>query len=102
MADHARAARVSATPEALTVEWTAGGVSDFPSLWLRDNVAEDRDAHSGQRLVDVADVPPAPRIRAAHAENGRVRIEWEGETRAASFALDWLAAQAAGAAASTG
>jgi gamma-butyrobetaine dioxygenase len=99
MASAAHATRVSATPEKLTVEWAAGGVSEFASLWLRDNVAEDRDPHSGQRLVDVADVPAAPRIRAALCESGYVRIEWEGETRAASFALEWLAAQAGGGAA---
>jgi alpha-ketoglutarate-dependent taurine dioxygenase len=99
MASGERAARVSCTPEVLTVEWPAGAVSTFASLWLRDNVAEDRDPHSGQRLVDIADVPATPRIRTALTENGRVRIEWEGETRAASFALEWLAAQAAGGAA---
>ncbi|MDE2137383.1 MAG: TauD/TfdA family dioxygenase, partial [Gammaproteobacteria bacterium] len=99
MANVARALRVSCTPEVLIVEWAGGGSSEFASLWLRDNLAEDRDPHSGQRLVDVADLPAAPRLRAAHTEDGRVRIEWEGEARAASFALDWLAAAAAGGAA---
>jgi gamma-butyrobetaine dioxygenase len=80
----------------LTVEWPAGGTSEFASLWLRDNVPEDRDPHSGQRLIDIVDVPSAPRIRAARAENGGVHVEWEGEPRPARFALDWLAAQAAG------
>lgn len=99
MADARLAARVSATPEALTIEWRSGGVSQFASLWLRDNVPEDRDAASGQRLVDIVDLPAAPRIRSARADNGRVQIEWEGEARSAAFELDWLAAQAAGAAA---
>jgi hypothetical protein len=93
------ATRVSATAEALTIEWQHGGVSEFASLWLRDNVRADRDPHSGQRLIDIVDLPAAPRIRAAHAENGRVRIEWEGEARPAAFELAWLAAQAAGGAA---
>ncbi len=99
MASPAVAARVSATPEALTIEWQAGGASEFASLWLRDNVAEDRDPVSGQRLVDIADLPAAPRIRQARSDNGRVHVEWEGETRGADFELGWLAAQAAGAAA---
>ena len=99
MASAARTVRVSCTPEVLTVEWAAGGSSEFASLWLRDNLAEDRDPHSGQRLVDVADLPAAPRLRAAHIDDGRVRIEWEGESRAASLSLEWLAAQAAGGAA---
>src|SRR5579863_2700881 len=93
------AEQVSATSEMLTVRWRDGGVSEFPSLWLRDNVREDRDPHSGQRLVDIADLPTQPRIHAARRENGSVRIEWEGEARPADFDLEWLAAQAAGGAA---
>jgi gamma-butyrobetaine dioxygenase len=94
------AVRVSAAPEALTVEWSDGRVSRFPSLWLRDNRSADRDAHSGQRLIDITDVPEQPRIRCAVAEHSRVRIEWERETQPASFELGWLAAQAAGGASS--
>ncbi len=86
--------RVLAKPEALTVEWADGAVGEFASLWLRDNVPEDRDPHSGQRLVDVADLPEQPRIRAAAVRGDSVRIEWESEPRPASFGLDWLAAQA--------
>jgi len=92
----ARITRVAATPAKLTVEWAAGGVSEFASLWLRDNVPEDRDPHSNQRLIDVVDLPDDPRIRAARTENGSVCIEWEGEARPARFALEWLAAQSAG------
>ena len=74
-------------------------MSEFASLWLRDNVREDRDPHSGQRLIDVADLPAGPRIRAVRATEGRILIEWEDEARGASFELEWLAAQAAGGAA---
>ena len=74
------ATRVRVAPEALTIEWSDGAVSEFPSLWLRDNVAADRDAHSGQRLVDIADLPeraahplaPSPRTRAC-ASSGSAR-----------------------------
>ena len=86
--------RVSAAPETLTIEWAAGGVSEFSSLWLLDNRAEGRDAHSGQRLIDIADLPERPRIRSALARDGVVRIEWEGQAPAASFELTWLAAHA--------
>ena len=88
--------RVAAAPDALTIEWANGSVSEFASLWLRDNRAEDRDAHSGQRLVDIADLPARPRIRSAVSQGDSVRVEWDGETRAASFALAWLAAHACG------
>src|SRR5215469_11968707 len=87
---------VSATPEMLTIEWTEGGVSEFASLWLLDNRREDRDPHSGQRLIDISDLPESPRIRSAVASDGALRIEWEGESPAASFDIAWLAAHAYG------
>ena len=74
MPDSTAVTRVSAAPERLTVEWPDGGVSEFASLWLRDNRPDDRDAHSGQRLIDVADLPERPRIRAAVSHDGTVRV----------------------------
>jgi alpha-ketoglutarate-dependent taurine dioxygenase len=91
--------RVSATPDTLSVEWQSGAVSEFASLWLRDNLSGDRDPHNGQRLVDVTDLPADARIRAARTADGTVLIEWQGETHPARFELGWLAAQAAGVAA---
>jgi Taurine catabolism dioxygenase TauD, TfdA family/Gamma-butyrobetaine hydroxylase-like, N-terminal len=88
--------RILASAEALTIEWADGGVSEFASLWLRDNRPADRDAHSGQRLIDIADLPERPRIRTAVSDNGAVRIEWDDESPAASFASEWLAAHAFG------
>ena len=88
--------RVLSTPQSLTVEWANGEVGEFASLWLRDNLPEDRDPHSGQRLLDIADVPEEPRIRSAVAEDSVVRVEWESEARPASFEFDWLARHAAG------
>jgi alpha-ketoglutarate-dependent taurine dioxygenase len=93
MSAHAAAPRISATPEALMVEWADGSSGEFASVWLRDNLPEHRDPHSGQRLVDVADLPERPRIRRAAPRDGSVLIEWEGESEAATFGLDWLAAQ---------
>ncbi|MBS0364630.1 MAG: TauD/TfdA family dioxygenase [Proteobacteria bacterium] len=87
---------VSSVPERLTVEWSDGGRSEYPSLWLRDNLAQDRDAHSGQRLVDIVDLPLQPRIRSAAHDNGGVRIDWEDEPAPATFSSRWLAAHAAG------
>lgn len=96
MPDSTAVKRISATPDLLTIEWADGAVSEFASLWLRDNRAQDRDAHSGQRLIDVADLPEHPRIRSAAQRNGTVRIEWDGEPQPASFDLRWLASHADG------
>jgi len=89
--------RIEWDPTALTVEWSDGTVGEFASIWLRDNRSGDRDPHSGQRLIDIADLPPEPRIRSAAANGDEVLIEWDGEPGAAAYGLDWLAAHAAGA-----
>ncbi|MDB6083352.1 MAG: putative gamma-butyrobetaine hydroxylase [Gammaproteobacteria bacterium] len=98
MSSKRRIKLISALPELLTVEWADGDVAEFASIWLRDNLREDRDPHNGQRLVDIADLPPQPRIRSAKALEDSVQIEWEAESTLASFDLDWLSAQAANAA----
>ena len=91
-----QAVRIGSTPEHLTIEWADGAVAQFPALWLRDNLPEDRDSHSGQRLVDIADLPARPLIRSASVAGDTVRIEWESETATAIFAVEWLAAHTAG------
>ena len=87
--------RLWSLPDMLGIEWSDGTSSEFASLWLRDNLREDRDPHSGQRLIDIADLPESPRIRSAAAHNGSVQVEWESEPRPASFDLQWLLAHAA-------
>jgi alpha-ketoglutarate-dependent taurine dioxygenase len=94
MSSHGPIKRVSTTPAALSVEWADGTLREFPGIWLRDNLPEHRDAHSGQRLIDIVDLPAVPRIRAAAIRDGGVRIEWDGEERESSFDWEWLAAQA--------
>jgi gamma-butyrobetaine dioxygenase len=88
--------RIGSTPEHLTIEWADGAVAEFAGVWLRDNLLEDRDPHSGQRLVDIADLPARPLIRSASVAGDTVRIEWESETATAIFAVAWLAAHTAG------
>jgi gamma-butyrobetaine dioxygenase len=88
--------RIASTPEHLTIEWADGAVAEFAGVWLRDNLLQDRDPHSGQRLVDIADLPARPLIRSATLAGDTVRIEWESETASATFAVAWLTAQTAG------
>ncbi|HVS76844.1 MAG TPA: TauD/TfdA family dioxygenase, partial [Steroidobacteraceae bacterium] len=82
------------TPSALTLEWADGGRTELASIWLRDNLREDRDPRSGQRLIDIVDLPVTPRIRRALLQGDAVRIEWEQEGGGASFDLEWLSRQA--------
>jgi len=88
------AKRVWSAPDRLHIEWLDGTSSDYASLWLRDNLREDRDPHSGQRLVDIADLPADPKIRSVAANDGAITVEWETEARPASFDLQWLLAHA--------
>jgi hypothetical protein len=92
MSDMAEIKRLWSIPDLLSIEWSDGTLSEFASLWLRDNVPEDRDPHSGQRLIDIVDLPEAPRIRSATALRERVHVEWEAESNTASFDLEWLLA----------
>jgi gamma-butyrobetaine dioxygenase len=92
--DVAAVKRLWSQSDMLGIEWADGTVSEFASLWLRDNLREDRDPHSGQRLIDIADLPEDPRIRSAAAHDGAVNVEWEAEPHPASFGVEWLRAHA--------
>jgi alpha-ketoglutarate-dependent taurine dioxygenase len=80
-------------PDLLSVTWSDGQRTDFPCLWLADNDPVHRDAHSGQRLIDVADLPDEPKIRQATVNDGHVRIDWQGGGPSTSIAIAWLASE---------
>lgn len=84
---------VHANSDSLTVQWADGRISQFAAVWLHDNQSEQRDAHSGQRLVDIADSPAAPKIRSASMHEGAVQVHWENEAHPATFDVGWLVAQ---------
>jgi gamma-butyrobetaine dioxygenase len=84
-------------PDSLVIACADGTTLELSSLWLHDNSPAHRDPHNGQRLVDIADLPPAPRIRSAVETQGTVRIEWQSEPQDTVFDLAWLIAQRAGA-----
>jgi gamma-butyrobetaine dioxygenase len=81
---------VETRPASITIAWSDGTAGEFASVWLRDNLPEDRDGHSGQRLIDVMDIPAAPRIRSASLRNGAVEVDWADEQRRSSFDIGWL------------
>ena len=74
----------------LRIHWPEGGASDYSALWLRDNAPEDRDPGSGQRFLDIADLPESPRIASAIPEAGSVRIHWMDEEKTSRFSRAWL------------
>ena len=87
-------AALSADQALLSIEWDDSTAAKFPSIWLRDNLHEDRDPYSGQRLIDVTQLPLRPRIRTATVADQTLRIVWQDESRESTFALDWLYKQA--------
>ena len=81
---------INAQPASLGIAWSDGTHGEFASIWLRDNRPGDRDRHSGQRLVDVMDIPAAPRIRSAILADGELRVCWEDEPGQSSFPVRYL------------
>ncbi len=81
---------VTTQPVSLRITWDDGTAQDFASVWLRDNLPEDRDAHSGQRLVDVMDIPADPRIRSARLEGETLAVTWDDDGRQTVFPVNWL------------
>jgi alpha-ketoglutarate-dependent taurine dioxygenase len=82
--------RVTADHDCLIIEWNDGTRGEFASVWLRDNLPEDRDAFSGQRLIDITELPAATRIHTATLTDDALRIAWQDESRVSTFALEWL------------
>ena len=75
--------------DGVSIVWEDGRASDFHSLWLRDNDPANRDPGTGQRLVDVADLPIDAEIARAVPAGTSLRVFWtDGEV--ASFPMAWL------------
>lgn len=66
--------------------------SIFPAVWLYDNRPEHRDQRTGQRLVDIIDLPNDPVISHAELRSDDVHIRWSGENAESSFSFEWLLA----------
>ena len=85
-------AEVECKPGELTLTWQNSTYSVYSALWLRDNDPANRDALTGQRLVSVADLPPAPRLQSAETQPpGHITLRWE-DGATSVFPLRWLRA----------
>ena len=75
----------------IQITWTDGHNSTFDSLWLRDNCLEDRHPTTGQRLVDIADLPANPELRSVCQQGDHaLEICWIDEGLRARFSSEWL------------
>jgi gamma-butyrobetaine dioxygenase len=77
---------------ALAVAWRSGGRSRFPYLWLRDNCGcpSCRDPKSGQRLIDVLDLPVEAEPTEAVLQGDSVLLRWSGEDHESCYSAAWL------------
>jgi gamma-butyrobetaine dioxygenase len=68
----------------------------FPAAWLRDNCpcGTCRDPGSGQRLVDVLDIPNDVSVCSARGDSGSVVVTYAPDGHESVFAVDWLTANA--------
>ncbi len=90
MSRHIAASILGAARDILQVTFQDGTQASFPSIWLRDNQSQDRDSLSGQRLIDVADLPAAPSIRALTLDGATLTVHWVDAAPPARFPASWL------------
>ncbi len=76
----------------VSITWEDGHRSEYASIWLLDNAPEHRDARTGQRLIDVCDLPENPRIAGASDWDGALVLAW-ADRRISTVPLDWLRAE---------
>lgn len=76
----------------LRIAWSDQRNSRLAAIWLRDHCqgAECRDAHSGQRLINISDLPLDISIaRVVQQQRGLV-IEFSPDGHRSEFSSDWL------------
>jgi gamma-butyrobetaine hydroxylase len=86
-------AMIAHSAERVSITWQnqegSSKNQEFYSLWLYDNSPAHRDPVTGQRLLDVTDLPEAPRISQAVCVGTQLQVQWE-DGHSADFAFDWL------------
>jgi gamma-butyrobetaine dioxygenase len=74
----------------LTIDREDGGSTRFPAVWLRDQCPEDRDQSTGQRLIDIVELPERPVIGEVVRHGDALLIRWAGESRCSALSMDWV------------
>lgn len=74
----------------LTLEAPVGTRARFSAVWLRDQCHDGHGWSDAQRLVDIFDLPEAPRIASVSRHGDLLEIRWVEEENPASLAIGWL------------
>ena len=78
--------------EVIRLSWDDQTSARFHALWLRDNAQDEhtRSANNGQRLITLADIDPAIRIKNASIEQGQLALSFEPCDTSSVFSPQWL------------
>lgn len=78
----------------LTIDWQDGRQSRLAAIWLRDHCQseESRDALSGQRLINITDIPTDVHIVEATLQENSLIVKFGPEPHRSEFDIDWLTA----------
>jgi gamma-butyrobetaine dioxygenase len=68
----------------------------FPAVWLRDNCpcAECRDPHSGQKYLNVTDLPAGLALACAEEAGDAITVTYAPDRHRSVFSREWLAEHA--------
>lgn len=76
----------------LSIDWSDGQQSRLAAIWLRDHcqMPECRDPVSGQRLLNITDIPAEIEIKSVNQKDDKLVIEFSPENHVSEFSSDWL------------
>ncbi len=77
-------------PQGVTLTWENGERHDLPAVWWLHNSPSRIDSQTGQRLVDILDLPMVPRIASGRLTDGALEIEFDEPSEAVSYPVGLL------------
>ena len=80
------------TDEELCIDWTDGRQSRLASIWLRDHcqMPASRDPVSGQRLLNITDIPLDIHIASVNQIDDSLEVKFAPEGHRSLFSVKWL------------
>ncbi len=82
----------SFTENELIICWRDGRQSQLAAIWLRDHcqMPQSRDPFSGQRLLNITDIPPNIAIADVVQTDDLLVIDFAPGSHRSEFSIDWL------------
>jgi len=78
--------------EVIHLTWDDNSSARYHALWLRDNAQDEhtRSASNGQRLITLADIDSAIRVKEASIKEGQLALCFEPCNTTSLFSAQWL------------